>query len=260
MRTVTEIGEVNDLIASISKICKILNCFTSDEPVLGNSEIAEKLNMNASTVHHLVRTLCAEGMLIQDEQRKYRLGWKLLEWGNQVMFQQEIYSGAIPLVEELVRNFSGTVHIGMFDRGDVVFILKVSSKESVQISTHVGSREPAYCTSTGKVLLSFHSSPLEYTSEKGLLPKAPNTITCVKQFQTELQKIRKQGYSISDNENEHGLYGIAAPIRSYTGRTIAALNIVGPISYMQGSNREIIIQSVMNTANLISKEFGYLEI
>ena len=161
------------MIASISKICKILNCFTSDEPVLGNSEIAEKLNMNASTVHHLVRTLCAEGMLIQDEQRKYRLGWKLLEWGNQVMFQQEIYSGAIPLVEELVRNFSGTVHIGMFDRGDVVFILKVSSKESVQISTHVGSREPAYCTSTGKVLLSFHSSPLEYTSEKGFYDEHP---------------------------------------------------------------------------------------
>ncbi len=176
------------MIASISKICKILNCFTSDEPVLGNSEIAEKLNMNASTVHHLVRTLCAEGMLIQDEQRKYRLGWKLLEWGNQVMFQQEIYSGAIPLVEELVRNFSGTVHIGMFDRGDVVFILKVSSKESVQISTHVGSREPAYCTSTGKVLLSFHSSPLEYTSEKGLLRRAPNTITCVKNSKQSYRK------------------------------------------------------------------------
>ncbi|MEH7458162.1 IclR family transcriptional regulator [Bacillus sp. JJ1127] len=248
------------MIASISKICKILNCFTNDDPVLGNSEIASKLNMNPSTVHHLVRTLCEEGMLIRDEQRKYRLGWKLLEWGNQVMFQQEIYSGAIPIVEELVRKFNGTVHIGMFDRGDVVFILKVSSKDSVQISTHVGSRKPAYCTSTGKVLLSFNPSSLEYTPENGLLPRAPNTITCMKRFQEELQTIRKQGYSISDNENEHGLYGIAAPIRSYTGRTIAALNIVGPKTYMQGSNSQVMIQSVMNTANLISKEFGYLDI
>ncbi|EEL50930.1 MULTISPECIES: IclR family transcriptional regulator [Bacillus cereus group] len=248
------------MIASISKICKILNCFTSGEPVLGNSEIAAKLNMNPSTVHHLVRTLCEEGMLIQDEQRKYRLGWKLLEWGNQVMFQQEIYSGAIPIVEELVKKFNGTVHIGMFDRGDVVFILKVSSKDSVQISTHVGSRKPAYCTSTGKVLLSFNPSSLEYTSEHALLPRAPNTITCMKKFQEELQTIRKQGYSVSDNENEHGLYGIAAPIRSYTGRTIAALNIVGPKTYMQGSNRQVMIRSVMHTANLISKEFGYLDI
>ena len=126
--------------------------------MLGNSEIAEKLNMNASTVHHLVRTLCAEGMLIQDEQRKYRLGWKLLEWGNQVMFQQEIYSGAIPLVEELVRNFSGTVHIGMFDRGDVVFILKVSSKSPFKFQ-HMLDREPAYCTSTGKCCFHFIHHP-----------------------------------------------------------------------------------------------------
>ncbi|MDM5154614.1 IclR family transcriptional regulator [Bacillus sp. DX1.1] len=248
------------MIASVSKICKILNCFTSDEPVLGNAEIAAKLSMNASTVHHLVRTLCEEGMLIQDDQRKYRLGWKLLEWGNQVMFQQEIYSGAIPIVEDLVRKFNGTVHIGMYDRGDVVFILKVSSKDSIQISTHVGSRTPAYCTSTGKVLLSFNPSFLEHTAGNGLIPRAPNTITCMKQFQEELQMIRNRGYSISDNENEHGLYGIAAPIRSYTGRTIAALNIVGPISYMQGRDRQVIIQSVMNTAQTISKEFGYLDI
>ncbi|WP_242224776.1 IclR family transcriptional regulator [Bacillus cereus group sp. BfR-BA-01380] len=248
------------MIASIGKICKILNCFTNDEPVLGNLEIATKLNMNPSTIHHLVRTLCEEGMLIQDEQRKYRLGWKLLEWGNQVMFQQDIYSGAIPFVEELVRKFNGTVHIGMFDRGDVVFILKISSKDSIQISTHVGSRKPAYCTSTGKVLLSFNPSFVEHAVRNGLLPRAPNTITCMKRFQEELQEIRRQGYSISDNENEHGLYGIAAPIRSYTGRTVAALNIVGPISYMQGRDRQVIIRSVMNTAQMISKEFGYLDI
>ncbi|WP_369899932.1 IclR family transcriptional regulator [Bacillus manliponensis] len=248
------------MIASISKICKILNCFTSDEPVLGNAEIAEKLNMNASTVHHLVRTLCEEGMLIRDERRKYRLGWKLLEWGNQVMFQQEIYSGAIPIVEELVRKFNGTVHIGMFDRGDVVFILKVSSKDSIQVSTHVGSRTPAYCTSTGKVLLSFNPSFLASAIERGLPPRAPNTITCMRKFQEELQQIGKQGYSVSNNENEYGLYGIAAPIRSYTGKTIAALNIVGPIAYMEETNQEAIVRHVMHTANLISREFGYLEI
>lgn len=248
------------MIASVNKICKILNCFTSDDPVLGNAEIAAKLNMNASTVHHLVRTLCEEGILIRDDRRKYRLGWKLLEWGNQVMFQQEIYSGAIPIVEELVRKFNGTVHIGMFDRGDVVFILKVSSKDSIQVSTHVGSRTPAYCTSTGKVLLSFNQSFLAHTTERGLLPRAPNTITCMKQFQDELQQIRNRGYSISNNENEHGLYGIAAPIRSYAGRTIAALNIVGPVAYMEETDRETIVRNVIHTANLISREFGYLEV
>lgn len=248
------------MIASVKKICNILNCFTNDEPVLGNSEIAEKLEMNPSTVHHLVRTLCEEGILIQDYKKKYRLGWKLLEWSNHVMFQQDIYSEAIPLVEELVRKFSGTVHIGMFDQGDVVFVLKVTSKGSLAVSTYVGARKPAYCTSTGKVLLSYNPSLVQPTIAKGLLRRSKNTITDVQKLQMELKEIRKRGYSTSNDENELGLYGVAAPIRSYTGRTVAALNMVGPVAYMQGSERNAIIQAVIHTADLISKELGYIDV
>ncbi|WP_096201588.1 IclR family transcriptional regulator [Bacillus sp. FJAT-45350] len=246
------------MISSVTKVAKILDCFTADSPVLGNREIAEKLGMNVSTVHHLVSTLCQEGILIQDSRKKYRLGWKLLEWSNHVMYQQDIYSEAIPIVEELVRRFNGTVHIGMFDAGEVRFVLKVSSKQSVHVPTFVGARKPAYCTSTGKVLLSFNPSYIQPTISKGLLHRAPNTITCVNKLRTELEEIRKKGYSVSNNENELGLYGIAAPIRSYTGQTVAALNLVGPISYMEGRERQSIIQSVRKTAQSISKELGYI--
>ncbi|MGM0838350.1 MAG: IclR family transcriptional regulator [Bacillota bacterium] len=246
------------MISSVLKVSKILDCFTGNEPVLGNLEIAEKLGMNVSTVHHIVSTLCHEGILIQDSRKKYRLGWKLLEWSNHVMYQQEIYSEAIPIVEDLVRQYNGTVHIGMFDAGEVRFVLKVSAKNSVPVPTFVGARKPAYCTSTGKILLSFNPSFIQPTISKGLLQRAPNTITCVKKLKKELEEIREQGYAISNNENELGLYGIAAPIHSYTGQTVAALNMVGPISYMQGAQKRSIIQSVLRTSQQISKELGYI--
>jgi DNA-binding IclR family transcriptional regulator len=246
------------MISSVLKVSKILDCFTGNEPVLGNLEIAEKLGMNVSTVHHIVSTLCHEGILIQDSRKKYRLGWKLLEWSNHVMYQQEIYSEAIPIVEGLVRQYKGTVHIGMFDAGEVRFVLKVSSKHSVPVPTFVGARKPAYCTSTGKILLSFNPSFIQPTISKGLSQRAPNTITCGIKLKKELEEIRKQGYAISNNENELGLYGIAAPIHSYTGQTVAALNMVGPISYMQGSEKQSIIQSVLRTSEQISKELGYI--
>lgn len=246
------------MISSVLKVAKILDCFTGIEPVLGNQEIAEKLGMNVSTVHHIVSTLCHEGILIQDSRKKYRLGWKLLEWSNHVMYQQDIYSEAIPIVEDLVRQYNGTVHIGMFDAGEVRFVLKVSAKNSVPVPTFVGARKPAYCTSTGKILLSFNPSFIQPTISKGLLQRAPNTITCVKKLKKELDEIREQGYAISNNENELGLYGIAAPIHSYTGQTVAALNMVGPISYMQGEQKQAIIQSVLRTSRQISKELGYI--
>jgi len=247
------------MIGSVQKIARILNCFTSDEPVLSNSEIAEKLGMNPSTVHHLLLTLCQEGMLMKDSNKKYRLGWKLLEWGNQVMYQRDILNAAMPLIEGLTRSFRGTVHIGMYDQGEVVFVLKVTPKHAMPVPTQIGSRIPAYCCSTGKVLLSFNSFLVQSAISKGLSQRAPNTITCVTRLNEELKEIRTKGYSISNNENELGLYGIAAPIQSYSGKTVAALNMVGPIEYMD-RDRGAILQSVIRTAKSISQELGYIEI
>lgn len=255
------VGKGKSMIGSVLKVCKILDCFTNDEPSLGNSEIAAKLNMSPSTVHHLVSTLYKEGILIKDSRNKYRLGWKLLEWSSSVMYQQDIYNEANPLVGELIKNFNGVAHIGMLDeRGNFVFVLKMASRHAIEVPTYVGERKPTYCFSTGKALLSCKPNLLQTTLTHKLMQRGPNTITSVEQLKSEIDDIRKKGYATSNNENEFGIYGIAAPIKSYSGQTVAALNMVGPIAYMQGNQHQVMIQSIMSTAKDISKELGYIEI
>lgn len=197
---------------------------------------------------------------MKDNRKKYRLGWRLLEWNNHVMFQQDVYDKAMPLVKELVHRYKGTVHIAMFDKGTVVFVLRVSSLESRPVQTYIGSRKPAYATSSGKILLAFNKNYFKETISRGLSSEAPNTITNINKLKEELETVRIKGYSTSNNENSDGMYGIAAPIFSYAGEIIAAVNLVGPVSYMQGNNRNMIIQSVMNTAQSISKKLGYIEV
>lgn len=248
------------IIESVKKACQIISCFSNEEPVLGVGEVADKLNMNISTAHHLVTTLCHEGVLIKDNRKKYRLGWRLLEWNNHVMFQQDVYDKAMPLVKELIQCYRGTVHIAMFDKGTVVFVLRMTSEESVPIQTYVGSRKPAYATSAGKVLLAYNSRYFKETITEGLSSEAPNTITDIQKLKEELQGVRTKGYSVSNNENSDRMYGVAAPIFSYAGEIIAAVNLVGPISYMQGNDRNRMIQSVMNTAKSISRRLGYIDL
>lgn len=176
------------------------------------------------------------------------------------MYQQDIYSESIPLINDLLQKYEkATAHIGMLDQGDVVFVLKLTTKHSIPIPTHISMRKPAYCYSTGKVLLANNPGLVQSVVAKGLMKRAPNTITQVNQLYSELQEIRQKGYAISINENEFGLYGIAAPIRSYNGQTVAALNMVGPISYMKERSR-FAIKHVVDTAQLISKELGYIEL
>jgi len=248
------------LIGSVKRACDILSCFTIDEPVLGNAEIAEMLNLSRSTTHHLIKTLCNEGVLMRDGNRKYRLGWKIIDWNNGVMFQHDIYNKALPLVKGLTERFRGTAHIGMYDKGDVIFVLRISSKEADFVPTYLGDRKPAYSTSTGKVLLAFNRTYLQETISRGLSKQGPNTITEVNALKRELDSVREKGYSISNNENDTSTYAIAAPIQSYSGETIAAVNLVGPISYMQSMNTRQMIMSIVNTGKAVSRELGYIEV
>ncbi|TCJ04333.1 IclR family transcriptional regulator [Cytobacillus praedii] len=249
------------MISSVERITKILNLFTDSEPSLGNIEIAEKLGIHPSSAHHFVKSMCKEGILIQGNDRKYRLGWKLLEWSNKVMYQQDIHSEAGPIIVNLVRQFKGTSHIGMFHEGEVRFVFKTTSPDADVVPTFIGTtRRPAYSTSSGKVLLAFNPSFIQPTLAKGLLKQSTNTITSVTKLYAELKKIKQQGYAISDDENDFGLYGVAAPIKSYNGQVIASLNFVGEPNYMKGKENKLIIQSVVRSAQAISKQLGYISL
>lgn len=248
------------MISSIRRACDVISCFTVDEPVLGNAEIAEKLNLSRSTTHHILKTLCNEGVLMKDGNRKYRLGWKILSWNNGVMFQHDIYNKALPIVKELTERFRGTVYIGMYDKGDVIFVLRISAKDADLVPTFLGDRKPAHSTSTGKVLLAFNRSYLQETISHGLSKQGPNTITEVNELKRELERVRKQGYSISINENDTRTYAVAAPIKSYSGETIAAVNLVGSVNYMSNINKSHLISSILNTGRAVSRELGYIEV
>ena len=64
------------MIGSVRRACQILSCFTQDEPILSNAEIAERLGLSRNTTHHLISTLYNEGVLMREADRRYRLGWE----------------------------------------------------------------------------------------------------------------------------------------------------------------------------------------
>lgn len=202
-----------------------------------------------------------EHILVQGSDKRYRLGWKILEWGNKVMYYQDISLEASPIISQLVSRFKGTSHIGMFDDGEVRFVFKAMSPHVDVVPTLVGmTRFPAYATSIGKVLLAYNKSFLQPMLAKGMFKQSKNTITSMEILEKELTEIRKRGYSISDNENETDTYGIAAPIKSYSGQVVAALNLVGERNYMTGKEHHLIVREVVHSAQMISKQLGYMTI
>jgi len=93
--------------------------------------------------------------------------------------------------------------------------------------------------------------------ERGLTPLTPHTITTKEDLIAELEKIRKKGYAIDDEECEIGARCVAAPIWDYTGRVVAGISVSGPVSRMNIEKIEYVQTIIKEIASKASQKLGY---
>ncbi len=246
-------------VQSVSRAIEILNCF-GDVAELGISEISECMGLSKSTIYGLVNTLTSCGFLEQsDQNKKYRLGLGLFEFGTLVQRRMDIRREACPLCQVLADKYHTTVHLAAYSENEVIYIDKVDNNSSVIVYSQIGKRAPMYCTGVGKAIAAF--LPPEYLEQyifsRPLKKLTDNTITEKDALLAEFEKIRRNGYATDDEEIEPGLQCIAAPIFNYSKKPQMALSVSFPYGRLQSLSVQEISQDVVYYARLISQRMGY---
>ena len=124
----------------------------------------------------------------------------------------------------------------------------------------IGSSLPAHSTSLGKVLLADlpddELGRLMDTHE--LTAFTPQTLNSPLSLLHELQIVRQNGFAPDQEELASGLRAAAAPIRDFSGRVVAAVNVTGSIHRIsQERLHSEIIPTLLKTTEQISKILGY---
>ncbi|PFN97735.1 IclR family transcriptional regulator [Bacillus sp. AFS076308] len=251
--------EKDSHLSSVKNALRILQCFTMDEPEKKISELSAALGLNKSTVSRTMTTLASEGFVYKDpETKKYRLGLSILSLSGIVSSQMDIYRESQPVLNRLVENIGETAHISVLDHLDVIYLQKVECNHPVRFLTHIGKRNPPYCTSSGKVLLAYAAEDVvNQVIEKGLEKLAKNTITNPQNLRIHLNQVKENGYANSTEEILEGVTSIAAPIFDYRGKVIAALSVVGPNQRIQEHKIQGLAKKVMSAAREVSTRMGY---
>jgi DNA-binding IclR family transcriptional regulator len=243
----------------LDRAIAILNCFSEEKPQMGVAELARGAGINKATVHRLLGELQQHGWIQQNaEDRRYRLGFKLLELGNRVVDRLDLASVARPFLNALANDTGETAHLAILDDGMCYYVAKVESRYSIRMRSHVGKRNPAHCTGVGKVLLAFATRPEadQIVADQGLPKLTRRTITQTRRLFEELSRIRERGYAIDDQEFEEGLRCVATPVRDHTNTVVAALSVSGPTTRMTNETLPKIVGKVVRLANEISVALG----
>src|SRR4029077_18120252 len=113
------------------------------------------------------------------------------------------------------------------DGGEIVYIARAAQRRIMSVNLGVGSRLPAYCTSMGRTLLA-HLDPAGLERALAELPAEPPTrftVTEPAKLRRLIERARRDGYALVDQELEIGLRSIAVPIFNGAGTALAAMNI-----------------------------------
>jgi len=246
-------------LSSVKNALQILKSFSMFKPTVKVSELAQSLGLAKSTVSRIMKTLASEGFVMKDpETNGYRLGLSVLTLGGLVTNNLEINKEAIPVLNDVVAKTKETAHLAILDGLDTIYIFKEECHHPVRILTHIGRKNPAYCTSSGKVMLAFHDGNLlEEVIQNGLQPFAKNTITNPDELRAAINKVKAQGYAVSTEELTEGTRSIAAPIRDYTGKVVSAINIVGPLQRLPDYKIPSMARILVDAAKEASERLGY---
>jgi len=223
------------------------------------SELHRELGLHKSTIFGLLQTLVKHNYVHQERKTgHYSLGYRVLALGSAFLENCDLRKAAAPYLKQLVDQHSETVHLVIMDNGQVVYVDKIDSSQSIRMVSRIGSRLPAHCTGVGKAILAFlPEEKVERIIEKHRMPRfTVNTITTWEELKVELDRIREKGVAFDWEEIEEGLCCVAAPIIGYGNYPLGALSVSGPKLRMTEEKMSLIAGTLKEITGEISRQVG----
>jgi DNA-binding IclR family transcriptional regulator len=246
-------------ITALQRGLRLLQLFTQSERGLTAMQVARHSGLPVSTVHRFLVNLESSGFLNCSAEGTYHLGIACFSIGQAALGQLDIRRLSLPHLRELNQHTRETIHLTVRHGLTAVYVEKLDSPEHLRIHSRIGVSVPLYCTAVGKVLLAY--MPPE--EQQAVLPQmelkrlTPNTAGSIQELQTELQRVRKNGYACDLEEHEPHIRCIAAPIWDHLGSVQASLSITAPVVRMPVSRLRQLAPMIQEAGLRISRELGY---
>ncbi|MEM5948449.1 IclR family transcriptional regulator C-terminal domain-containing protein [Spirochaetia bacterium 38H-sp] len=223
-------------------------------------DIARETRLAKATVYRFLQTLRQLGYVKKGDGDLWYLTLKLFSVGSRGLEHVELTNVARPICEKLSRLLGETVHLGILDGTEAVYVLKIESKYSLRMHSRVGKHIPLYCTAIGKVLLAF----MDDKCLAGMLNKIKirsftvNTKKDIDSIKQELDDIKSKGYAEDREEYEEGIRCISCPIFDFEDKIIAAISVSWPVFRFDDKQVNFYLSEIKKAASEISSIMGYM--
>lgn len=214
----------------VSRALALLAAFDADHRRLTLSDMARRADLPTPTAYRLAGELVRGGMLVRQASGEYVIGRRLWDLGLLAPLQSGLREIASPFLSDLHAATLATVHLAIRDRAQALYVDRLSGRTSVPVVSTVGSRLPLHATGVGKVLLAHAPDRVQQQVLEDLARMTPYTITQPGRLRDQLERVRRDGYAVTEEEMTLGACSVAVPVRRGPdpGDVVAAIGVVVP--------------------------------
>ena len=249
------------IVPALRRGLSVLRLFSRDRRVVTLPEIVRELGMPRATAFRLAHTLEADGYLQRaPHSNAFQLGLNVLSLGFEYLGSMDLLDIARPALEDLRDRLDLSVHMGVRDGTDIVYVVSLPSQHRLRSNVSVGTRSPAHANSIGRATLFDLSLEDLRALYRGVRMErfSEQTPTTVDALYQRIDEERRLGFVSWRSAIIPGIATVSAPIRDADGRIVAALNISDyeSLPVMQEQNGRV-KDEVLRTAAAVSQRLGY---
>jgi DNA-binding IclR family transcriptional regulator len=219
-----------DLDTVLGKVVAVLFAFSAEDHGVSLAELGRRTGIAKGTLHRVVGDLVG-ARLLERTGNSYRLSGLVFELGMRASVERTLLEVATPFLEDLYERTHETVHLGVLEGLEVVYVAKIGGHRQASAPSRIGGRMPLYCTAIGKAMLA--SSPTELLGDvvrAGLVRRTPRTITAPGILRKNLDRVVEDGVAFEYEESAVGIACVAAPVLDADDRPVAAVSVMGPVT------------------------------
>ncbi|AHV93525.1 IclR family transcriptional regulator [Bordetella holmesii] len=243
-------------IASLGKSMQVLEAFRHAHDSLGLTDLVRLTGLGKSSVQRIVHSWERLGYLDKSPQsRRYVLGPRVVELGYYFLRSDRLISQAAPHLVALRERCGLAVNMSVLDGQDMIYLLRLPSRQLTLAEMLPGRRMPAWCNSAGRMLLTpFDDDTVaRFLAQSDIQPYTPRTTTDLLALGQTIAQARRDGHALTQDQVLLNQVGAAVLLRQVPGQARAAINVTASATdYPLARLTQEIVPLLLQTAYAIS--------
>lgn len=247
------LNKINSPAPALSRGLDVLDIISKNVSI-GFNDIAEKLELNSSSVNRLLKVLLQYGYIAKNLDNKYELGLKAYALAQKESPWRILISNCEPILKKLNKSFGITSILVGYDEKEMICLDKSVNVDNISLMDQGKTLRNYISRPWGIVFLSTLREPVlsefieyskPYTKEKSIIP----TSEVINDF---INFFIKNGYADDMGIITKKTRRISVPIYNHNNNIIASISIGTFSDYLTDELRFNVINFLKDSSKYIS--------